>query len=85
MTQTEVIRWARIVSLGPMRCPDEDWLWVQQHAIEFNTRTGLKKELDLERKLLVSKFCEDNWRDADPDEPLSELAIQLMLNAEKSQ
>jgi hypothetical protein len=83
MTNGDVIRWARIVSLGPLRVDDDDWEWARGHALEFNQRKGLKKELDLERKLLVSKFCEDDCTDVNA--PLSELHICLLLNAEKKQ
>jgi nitrite reductase/ring-hydroxylating ferredoxin subunit len=83
MTNAEIIRWSRIASLGPRRVDDDEWVWCQEHALEFNNRTGLKKELDLERKLLVSKFCEDDCTDVNA--PLSELHILLLLDAEKKQ
>jgi hypothetical protein len=83
MTQTEVIRWARIVSLGPGRTTDEEWTWAQETALEFNNRRGLAPGLDAERKLLVAKFLEDDTP-ADKDTPLSELHVALHLGAEKS-
>jgi hypothetical protein len=83
MTKDEVVRWSRIVSLGPGRTTDEDWTWAQTHALEFNQRKGLKKELDLERKLLVRKFCEDDCTNVNA--PLSELHVSLLLNAERTQ
>jgi len=73
MTQNDVVRWARIVSLGPARTTDEDWQWAQENAIAYNNRRGLIPALDAERKLLVAKFVDDDC--PDKDAPLSPLHI----------
>jgi hypothetical protein len=84
MTHQEIVRWSRIVSLGPGHTTDEEWSWAQEHALDFNNRKGLSAALDAERKLLVAKFLEDDGIGINKDAPLSELHVALFLGAEKS-
>ena len=84
MSRADYIKWSRLVSLGPMRCTDEDWQWVREHCMDVRDLVFDKSVLTIERDLLMLIF--KGHVEASPtDELLTEQEMAVLLGAVKKE